>query len=369
MSSNRLLVGTRKGLFVLEHEGDGWKHARLCHEGIPVANAFQDSRTGRMWACLDHGHWGQKLSRSDDEGATWEEVPAPVYPEDAVLKSGKPATLRYLWCMHEGGKDEPERLWIGTEPGGLFVSDNGGDDFRLVESLWNHPTRLGPEGAEGDFVGWFGGGRDHPGIHSVVVDPRDSKHVWIAISCAGVFETTDGGESWEVRNRGMNADFLPDPAAEVGFDPHLVRLCPSDPDKLWQQNHMGVYRSVDAGKNWIDVSEEDGPVKFGFGVCVDEKDAETAWVLPAKGDTARNAISGSLVVCRTDDGGKSWTQLREGLPQEHAYDLVLRHAFDLSGDRLAFGSTSGNVFASDDRGESWYVVGHHFPQVYSARFA
>jgi photosystem II stability/assembly factor-like uncharacterized protein len=365
----RLLVGTRKGLFVLERKGGSWRHLRHCHAGIPVSYAFQDTRDGRMWACLDHGHWGQKLERSDDLGETWEEVAAPVYPEDAVLKGGKPATLRYLWSMAQGGDDEPGRVYVGTEPGGLFVTDDGGEGFRLVESLWDHPTRLAGDG-EGDegFRGWFGGGRNHPGIHSILVDPRDSKRLWIGISCAGVFETTDGCETWSIRNDGMHAPFLPDPPPAVGFDPHQVVSCPADPETLWQQNHCGVFRSTDGGRRWHDVSQEGGPAFFGFGVCVDERDPETAWVVPAAGDTNRMAIDGAMCVCRTDDGGKTWTRFGEGLPQEHAYDLVLRHGFDLAGDRLAFGSTSGNVYASDDRGESWSPLGHHFPQVYSVRF-
>ena len=368
VGGTRLLVGTRKGLFVLERDGKGWKHARHAHAGIPVSFAFLDPRTDRMWACLDHGHWGQKLERSDDFGETWEEVAAPVYPDDAVLKSGKPATLRYQWVMAPGGDDEPGRVYVGTEPGGLFASDDGGDSFHLVESLWNHPTRLPAEGEEEGRGGWFGGGRNHPGIHSVVVDPRDSKRVWIAISCAGVFETTDGGESWSIRNEGMHAPFLPDPPPVVGYDPHFMVACPSNPDRLWQQNHCGVFKSADGGKEWVDVSQEGGPAYFGFGVCVDEKDPDTAWVVPANNDTCRTAIEGALCVCRTEDGGETWTRLGEGLPQENAYDLVLRHAFDLAGDRLAFGSTSGNVYATDDRGESWFAVGHHFPQVYSLRF-
>ncbi len=365
---DRLVLGTRKGLFVLERSRGKWKQVRLAHAGVPVSYAMLDPRNERLWACLDHGHWGQKLQRSDDMGETWEEVPAPVYPEGEVLKGGEPATLKYLWTMSAGGADEPDRLYIGTEPGGLFKSDDNGSSFELVESFWNHPSRLaGDEGEE--FAGWFGGGRDNPGIHSVVVDPRDSKRLWIGISCAGVFETTDGCETWAIRNKGMTAPFLPDPPPEVGFDPHLVVPCPANPDVLWQQNHAGVYRSSDGGKLWEDVSQEGGPVYFGFGVCVDEKDPDTAWVLPADGDERRMAIDGALCVCRTEDGGKSWTRLCEGLPQESAHDLVLRHAFDLAGDRLAFGSTSGNVYASENRGEAWFPIGHHFPQVYSARFA
>ena len=172
---NRLLLGTRKGLVIYEHQDGDWKHVHQAHVGIPVPYATIDPRTGTLWACLDHGHWGQKLQRSLDEGVTWEEVTAPAYRDGDEIKDDVPATLSYLWVLEPGGAAEEKRLYIGTEPGGLFRSDDGGDGFKLVEGLWNHPSRT---------EAWFGGGRDHPGIHSVVVDPRDSRRVLVGISCA-----------------------------------------------------------------------------------------------------------------------------------------------------------------------------------------
>ncbi len=363
MAGDTILLGTRKGLFTLARGSRGERRvARRAHAGTPVVYAFADARTGTLWASLEHGHWGGKLHRSRDGGATFVEVPAPKYPDGAEIKEGKPATLGYLWVLAPGGPAEPARLYAGTEPGGLFASDDGGETFALVAPLWNHPSRK---------ENWFGGGRDEAGIHSVIVDPRRSERVLVGVSCAGVFETEDGGASWRGRNAGLRADFLPDPRAEFGHDPHCLVACAAEPDVLWQQNHCGVFRSVDGARSWTEVSQprERGPVRFGFPIAADARDPETAWVVPLVSDQERFAVDGALCVGRTTDGGKTWDALRRGLPQEDCYDVVYRHALDARGDRLAFGSTTGNVFVSEDRGESWRTLGNHFPPVYSVRFA
>lgn len=363
-----LLLGTRKGLIRLARRGARFEVVDVAHEGVPVAYADVDPRSGSTWACLDHGHWGQKLSRSRDGGATWEEVAAPKYPEGAEILLGfpgtgdrprKPATLRYAWVFARGGLDQPGRVYLGTEPGGLFVSDDEGANWRLCEGLWNHPSRLEQ---------WAGGGRDHAGIHSILVDPRDSRRVLIGVSSGGLFETRDGGASWRPRNKGLRNEYLPDPEAEVGHDPHFVAWCPAAPDQVWTQTHCGIYASSDGGALWRDVSEQDGPARFGFPIAVDERDPRTAWVVPATSDQKRLAYRRALCVARTRDGGASWQTLRQGLPQENAFDVVLRHALDLAGDALAFGSTTGNVYASLDRGERWSCVSNSLPPVYSVRF-
>lgn len=354
---DELILGTRKGLLVVDLNGEV---CREFHLGAPVSYAAVDPRNGAWWAAVDHGHWGQKLHRSQDGGHTWEEIPAPQYPEGEEITDGKPAVLSYIWLVTPGGADEPNRVYIGTEPGGLFISDDGGDTFSLCEPLWNHPSRK---------EHWFGGGRDHPGLCSIAVDPRDSKHVHIGISVGGVFETHDGGQTWEPRNKGSLACYLPNPHAEVGHDPHFMTSTPANPDVLWQQNHCGVFRSTDGGQNWTNISQPGGPVMFGFPIMADPKDAEVAWVVPAVSDEFRLAVDRALCVCRTDDGGKTWTAFREGLPQKNCYDVVFRHALDLEGDRLAFGTTTGSVYVSQDRGESWRSLGHDFPPVYSVRFA
>lgn len=355
----KLALGTRKGLLIYAQDGKNWRFEREAFASDPVSYAASDPRTGILWACLDLGHWGPKLHRSRDGGATWEEVPAPKYPEGAMLGDGKPATLSYLWCIVPGGDDQPERLYIGTEPGGLFVSDDGGDSFQLLESLWNHPSRE---------KWWFGGGRDHPGLCSIVIDPRDSAHLHVGISVGGVFETHDGGATWEARNSGLIADYLPDPRSEFGHDPHFVTASPANPDVLWQQNHCGIFRSVDAGCNWQFVSQEGGPAHFGFAIATDAQNPDVAWVVPAVDSAYRVAVNRALCVCRTDDGGRTWTAFRHGLPQRECYDVTFRHALDIRGDTLVFGTTTGNVYFSHDRGERWLTLGNNLPPIYSVRF-
>ncbi|MCA9311512.1 MAG: hypothetical protein KDA21_09930, partial [Phycisphaerales bacterium] len=296
MSRDHLVLGTRKGVIIAERRNGDWHITHDGLHGIPVPYATLDPRTGTLWATLDHGHWGQKLNRSRDMGRTWEEVTAPKYPEGAMVKPDVPATCRYLWVFQPGPASQPGRLYIGTEPGGLFVSDDDGETWTLNEPLWNLPER--PEG-------WFGGGRDFAGIHSILVDPRDSKRVLIGISCAGVIETTNGGATWNLRNRGLSADFLPDPNAEVGQDPHFVSWCPNDPDKVWQQNHCGIFFSSDGAKEWKKVSTDGALANFGFAVAVDENDGNTALVVPADSDGNRVAKDGALAVCRSSDGGQT----------------------------------------------------------------
>jgi photosystem II stability/assembly factor-like uncharacterized protein len=355
-----LLLGTRKGLIAYHYKKGKWASENLSFEGIPVSIAFADERTGTWWACLDHGHWGVKLHRSSDRGKTWEELTAPAFPEGEEIKEGVPATTRYIWAMSNGGKNHPDRLWLGTDPGGLFQSDDGGFSFQLVRSLWEHPTRK---------EGWFGGGRDQPGIHSILVDPRNEDRLHIGISCAGIFETTNAGKTWEIRNKGMKAEFLPDPKAETGYDPHILVAAPTNPDILWQQNHCGIYRSVDSGNNWSDISQPGGPAHFGFAIAVADDNPEQAWVAPAHSDMTRTAIKGALCICRTDDGGKTWVQKRKGLPQDDCFDIVYRHCLASSGEGVAFGTTTGNLFFSPDRGEQWQVLNNYLPMVYSVQFA
>lgn len=355
----KVLLGTRKGLFILERRGDGWAVATHAHHGVPVPFATVDPRDGTIWASLDHGHWGPKLSRSVDGGQTWTEVDSPKLPEGQVNRDQTVAAVRYLWFIQPGPASQPGRIYLGTDPGALFVSDDGGSSWALNEALWNEPERT---------RNWFGGGRDQPGIHSIAIDPRDPAHLFVALSCAGVYESTDGGASWKARNKGLKAEFLPNPDAEVGHDPHYFALCEGTPDVAWQQNHCGVFRSTDGSQTWTDISEADGPARFGFVIAADPRDPLTAWVVPAESDEVRIAVKG-LSVSRTTDGGQTWTSFRTGLPQENCWDIVYRHALDLSGDSLFLGSTTGNLYWSDDRGDTWSCAGNHFPMVYSVRYA
>ncbi len=392
--SDRILLATRKGTLILDRKGGRWTPRPIAHAGMSVSYAARDPRDGTLWACMDHAHWGPALSRSRDEGATWESSSRIAYPEGARFveqhmptpdasaaaerpTTYKPAALLKVWVLAFGGRDQPGTIHAGTLPGGLFTSRDGGDTWELNRPLWNHESRGGDLFAgEATSRNEWGGtpaaaayGEFVPGIHSVVVDPRDSNRILIAVSCAGVLETRDGGKSWAGRNRGMLNDYLPDPEAEWGHDPHFVTLCPGEPDRLWQQNHSGVFTSDDGARTWRRVSRPEVAVHFGFPIAADDRDGRTAWVVPAKADDERMTVGGGLFVARTTDGGASWQTFREGLPQEHCYDVVYRHALDARGDRVCFGSTTGNVYVSEDRGESWRCVGNNLPPVHSVRFA
>jgi photosystem II stability/assembly factor-like uncharacterized protein len=224
--------------------------------------------------------------------------------------------------------------------------------------LWNHPSRLND-------AQWFGAGKDFPFIHSIAVDPRSSQTIYIGVSCAGVFKTTDGGRSWQAKNTGLVAAYLPNPRADVGHDPHRMILCAAQPDVIWQQNHCGIFRSGNGGENWIDVSGKNGFPFYGFALAIDDLDPDKAWVIPAQSDEVRLPNDLKLTVCRTTDGGKSWDSKNNGLPESNSFDLVLRHAFAKKGSTLAFGTNNGNVFVSDDLGENWKAITSHLATINS----
>lgn len=392
--NHHILLGTRKGTLIVDRKNGRWTPRPIAHPGVSISFATQDPRDGTLWVAMDHGHWGPKLARSRDEGRTWENLTQIAYPKGARFveqhlptpdqdpnadepTTYKEAALLKVWLIAFGTKDQPGVIHAGTLPGGLFTSVDGGDSWELNRPLWNHESRGGDLFA-GDATSrnqWGGTpaaiayGEFVPGIHSIVVDPRDGNHFYVAVSSAGVVETRDGGKSWHGCNRGMLNDYLPNPETEWGHDPHFVTACPAAPDRLWQQNHCGVFTSDDGAKSWKRVSKNDVNVHFGFPIAADERDPLTAWVLPAKGDDQRMSVEGGLFVARTRDGGASWETFRKGLPQEHAYDIVYRHALDARGDLVCFGSTTGNVYVSEDRGESWQCVGNNLPPVHSVRFA
>ncbi len=357
MSKNLLFLSTRKGLIIYKKSTTSWDYHSTHFLGIPVTIAYIDETTNTWWACLDHGHWGIKLHKSIDGGTNWEEIDAPKYPEGLNIKDETPATNKYIWAFRNGGRKD--KLFAGTIPGGLFQSLDNGQSFQLNESLWNHPSRV---------EHWFGGGFDHPGIHSIVIDPKNPAHYYVGISCAGVFETSDDGDTWIVRNDGLRADFLPDPFAEVGHDPHLLLACPAHPEVMWQQNHCGIFRSTDGAKSWNDVSQKNGPANFGFTIAVHETNPDQAWVVPGISDVTRTPIDQSLVVCRTDDGGKNWIEQRDGLPQGTSFDIVYRHGLDITGDTLVFGTTTGNLFLSENLGDNWTCINHFLPMVHAVCF-
>lgn len=361
MSDESIHVATRKGLFLLERHGGAWRIERVSFLGDPVAKVLEDPRDGRLYAALALGHFGAKLHRSDDRGRTWREVQAPSFPPEAAAADGSTApSVKLVWELVPAG-DRPGALWAGTLPAALFRSGDGGESWQLVRSLWDRPERKA----------WMGGGYDEPGLHSIAVDPRDPRRLFCGISTGGVWATRDGGETWELRARGMYAEYMPperreDPNAQ---DVHRLALSPSSPEVIWAQHHNGVFRTADGGARWTEVTAI-RPSKFGFAVAVHPKDADTAWFVPAIKDERRVPVDGKLVVARTRDGGRSFEVLRDGLPQEHAYDLVYRHglAVDATGARLAMGSTTGGLWTSDDAGSSWRLVSAHLPPIHQVAF-
>jgi hypothetical protein len=365
---DRLLVSTRKGLFHIVRSRGGWAiDDRVDFLGDNVSLTLTDRRDGRHYAALDHGHFGVKLHRSTATG--WEEIAAPAYPPkpEGLEENdmwGRPldwSTAR-IWALAPGGAEEPGVLWCGTIPGGLFRSGDRGDSWTLVRSLWDHPKRRQ----------WMGGGADSPGLHSIVVDPRDSRRVWVAVSTGGIWFTEDGGASWTQRGEGMRADHVPpelthDPIAQ---DVHCLALCVARPERMWVQHHNGIFVSSDAGRHFTEITGVE-PSVFGFPVVVHPKDPDTAWFVPGIKDERRIPRDGQLVVTRTRDGGASFEVLSNGLPRSHAYDVVYRHALaiDDTGERLAFGSTTGGLWVSENAGDAWSMVSHTLPPVYAVHFA
>ncbi len=356
MDNVNILLGTRKGLLVYQYHHNKWHLRDVFFEGIPVTLAHFDPIKKTWWALLDHGHWGCKVHRSMN-GKDWEELPAPIYPENAFAKEGVRASTRLLWAF--ASDPSSDAIWMGTEPGGLFKSESNGRDFILNQALWNHPSRM---------EHWFGGGRDYAAIHSILLHPDNPNNILVGISCAGVFESTDAGLHWRPINNGLKADFLPNPNAEVGQDPHLLVRCQAKPDVLWQQNHCGIFRSTNGGRNWEEVSETNGPAKFGFAIAADAEDPDVAFVVPAVSDENRIAVGKELIVCRTRDGGKTWDRLQNGLPKGPSFDIVYRHALDLNREWVAFGTTTGNVYVSSNSGEEWTCLSNHLPMVNSLEF-
>ncbi|MGZ3438293.1 MAG: WD40/YVTN/BNR-like repeat-containing protein [Polyangia bacterium] len=364
---DRMLVSTKKGLFEFQRSARGWAVARTSFLGEPVTATLRDPRDGTLYAALRLGHFGAHLHRSTDDGATWSEIAAPAYPKDAPTdeKDGFgrpwPWKLDMIWILEPGHAREPGVLWAGTIPGGLFKSEDGGGSWSLVRSLWDDPRRRA----------WFGGGYDTPGIHSVCVHPEDGRRVMVGVSCGGVWGSDDGGASWELRARGMYAAFMPpaDREKQEIQDPHRVVQCRARPQAMWAQHHNGVFRTVDGGASWQAI-ENVPPSTFGFACAVHPRDPDTAWLVPAQKDERRIPVDGRVVVARTRDGGKSWDSLSRGLPGEHAYDLVYRHALDIDdgGSTLAMGSTTGNLWLTESQGDDWQQLSAHLPPIHAVRF-
>lgn len=358
-----LQVATRKGLFVVERQAAGWRLGQPHFPGEPVSQVLADPGDGTWYAALRLGHFGVKLKRSSDRGASWEEVPAPAFPPKPAQgpwhDDPTPWTLDMVWALEAGGG----RLWAGGLPAGLFTSDDRGASWQLVASLWERPERRE----------WMGGGYDHAGIHSIVVDPRDPAHVALAISCGGVWQTRDGGATWANTSEGLDAGaYMPPERRHDGNiqDVHRMAACAARPDVLWLQHHGGLYRSDDGGLRWSPLPPPP-PSAFGFAVAAHPADPLRAWFAPAHSDAQRMPVDGCLVVNHTADGGRSFTVHGQGLPARDAYHLVYRHALACADDgrTLAMGSTTGGLWVSEDGGAGWQCLSRDLPPIAVVRFA
>jgi hypothetical protein len=362
-----LLIASRKGLYTVQRSADlRWQISGHHFPGEPVTQVLADPRDGAWYAALRLGHFGLKLHKSTDRGASWTEITPPAFPPKPAngpwADDETPWTVELVWSLQAGGTHEPGVLWAGCMPAGLFRSADGGASWQLIESLWLDERRKQ----------WMGGGNDHPGMHSVCIDPRDSRRVTVGISCGGVWHSDDSGKSWHLYGKGLEAPYTP---PELAFDPniqdaHCVSMCAAVPEVMWIQHHAGTYRSVDGGMNW---SRLTAPLTgdFGFVIVADPVNPLRAWVVPAAADTHRYAVDGAMCVARTDDGGQSWQVFRNGLPQQHAYHLVYRHGLALSPDQrtLAMASTTGGAWFSEDAGESWQTLGAALPPVAALSWA
>ncbi len=359
--SDQFYVASRKGLFTFRKNGAGWDAAAPAFLGEPVSAVLKDPRDGALYAALNLGHFGPKLHRSDNDGTSWTELSPPAFaqadPEDKDAPS-----VEQIWTMVPGGEDEPGALWAGTIPGALWRSDDRGESWKLVESLWNREERNG----------WFGGGYDHPGVHSVLIDPRDSSKLTLGISCGGVWKSDDRGETWRLTGKGLRSDYTPPEQSEDlnTQDPHLLSACATDPDTIWCQHHNGIFLSRDGGETFTEFRDVK-PAVFGFAVAADPNNPDTAYLAPGVKDECRVPVGAKLVVNKTTNGGESWAMQSTGLPAEPSYDLIFRHALDIdeTGQRLVMGSTTGNLWISDNAGENWTQLSAYLPPIAAVAFA
>ncbi len=355
MTDTLLLAGTRKGLLLARRRAGSWTAEPLALPMTAVYAVAIDTRraTPRLFASATSEHWGPTILHSDDLGATWTEPDhAPVaFPKDVDAALGR------VWQIQPGPDSEPDVVYAGTEPAALFRSENGGLDFELVRPLWDHPHR--PQWAAG-----FGG----QAIHTVLPHPGDPRRVLIALSTGGVYRTFDGGETWAASNTGIKATFMPEEQRYPEFGQCVHRVAQdADPERLYLQNHNGVYRSDDWGGTWHSIA--DGlPGEFGFPVVADPRRPGHAYLFPLVSDASRFTPDFRFRVYGTQDAGGSWSETGAGLPESDFYSLVLRDAFSAdAADPLGLylGTRSGELYAGG--AGTWERVASNLPDVLSVR--
>lgn len=346
-----LLVGTAKGLFrVLRHAGGGAWHIDGPHlPGYSVLHTMQ-APDGKLFAATSHKVWGAHIYVSDDDGASWSPLDsAPAHPAE----SGRGAT-KAVWYLALAG----DTLLAGIDPAGLFRSDDGGAHWQPVSALNEHPTRDTWEPSKGCFA-----------VHSIHVDPQQPNTMVAAVSAGGVYRSDDGGDSWQPANAGVRAENLPERYPETGHNVHRVVMHPRVPERLYRQCYNGTYRSEDGGRSWTEITAG-LPSDFGYGIVTDPNDPDTVFQIPESSSHLRAPVDGKLRVYRSLDAGSTWASASTGLPAEHVYVTVLREAMDIDARRpcgVYFGTSGGQLFASNDAGDSWAQIASYLPRVLSVK--
>jgi photosystem II stability/assembly factor-like uncharacterized protein len=344
-----LPVGTRKGLFLLHgDDGASWDVEGPLLPGWAVYHAIVDPRDGMLYGATNNFFYGANVHRSNDLGKSWERTEDLGLPEESALK------LAATWHVEPGDPSEPDTLWLGGDPGVLFRSDDGGKTWEVNRGLLEHPTREQWQPGAGGMC-----------CHSIQLTDGT---MYVAISAAGTFRSEDGGETWTPLNKNVAADFMPDPFPEVGQCVHKLLVHPKRPERLWQQNHCGVYRSDDRGDTWERLEGNGLPTGFGFPLALDPEDPDVAYVIPEQSQEHHFTAEGRLGVYRTGDGGASWELVSNGLP-ERAWVAVLREGFAYDDTALYFGTQNGSVWRSPRGGGRWTEIARDLPPILSVEAA
>jgi photosystem II stability/assembly factor-like uncharacterized protein len=347
-----LLVGTGKGAFILSNKEGSWDIRGPFFAGRAVYAMMMDRRAGRdrIWAAATSWHFGAELVWSDDRGETWDtpEEMRIKFPEDTEK------SLENIWQIAPGTDDDT--LYCGVAPAALFESKDAGATWSLNRGLWDHPHCA-------QWTPGFGG----LCLHTIITDEDNADKLTIAISTGGVYKSADGGASWQVSNKGVTAYFLPDKYPEFGQCVHKIARHPREKETLFLQNHHGVFRSRDDGANWEEI-EKGLPSNFGFGLTVSR--AGDVFIVPLDSDGVRYTCEGKLRVYRSRDEGDSWQACTEGLPQENAYEVILRDAVasDARADSgIYFGTKNGKLYESQDAGDTWSLIADSLPEIYCVK--
>jgi len=367
-----LLIATRKGAFFLRggKSREKWKLSEPMFLGHMVHHIVQDPRESKtiLMACRT-GHLGPTVFRSNDFGKTWTEAQTPAaFPTAPEGEKGR--VLDHVFWLTPGHASEPGVWYGGSSPQGLFRSEDGGANWEGVSGFNNHSMREAWTGGEGD------GTPDGPKMHSILIDPRDADHMYIGMSSGGVFESTNRGAEWKPLNKGSLALFSPVPDPEYGHDPHCVRLHPMMPDRLYQQNHCGIYRMERDSGEWVRIGDnmpkEVGDI--GFPMVLHPRDPDTVWVFPMDGTDVwpRTSPDGKPAAYVTHNAGETWKRLDKGLPRKHAWLTVKRQAMTADSHQpvgIYFGTTSGEVWGSTNEGKKWECLSRHLPHIYAIEVA